>query len=77
TGLGLSICRELAARMDGSVGVDSDGRSGSTFWANLRLPRSLTVDDSAARLRIPLPPSHPLSGQRLLVAEDNPVNRLI
>ncbi|MDR7335274.1 ATP-binding protein [Roseateles asaccharophilus] len=77
TGLGLSICRELAARMDGSVGVDSDGRSGSTFWANLSLPRSLTVDDTAARRRIPIPQLHPLAGQRLLVAEDNPVNRLI
>ncbi|MFN3861124.1 MAG: ATP-binding protein [Roseateles sp.] len=77
TGLGLSICRELAARMDGSVGVDSDGHSGSTFWAKLRLPRSPTVDDTATRLRIPLPPRDPLAGQRLLVAEDNPVNRLI
>ncbi|MCY4746005.1 ATP-binding protein [Pelomonas sp. UHG3] len=77
TGLGLSICRELAARMDGHVGVDSDGRHGSTFWANLALPRSLTVDDTAARLRIPIPQRQPLAGQRLLVAEDNPVNRLI
>jgi CheY-like chemotaxis protein len=77
TGLGLSICRELAARMDGHVGVDSDGLHGSTFWASLKLPRSLTIDDTATRRRIPLPPSHPLAGQRLLVAEDNPVNRLI
>ncbi|WP_457418244.1 ATP-binding protein [Roseateles sp. P5_E7] len=77
TGLGLSICRELAARMDGHVGVDSDGRSGSTFWASLSLPRSLTIDDTATRRRIPIPQRHPLAGQRLLVAEDNPVNRLI
>ncbi|MFG6485370.1 ATP-binding protein [Roseateles sp. BYS78W] len=77
TGLGLSICRELAARMDGHVGIDSDGQHGSTFWASLRLPRSLTIDDTATRRRIPMPPSHPLAGQRLLVAEDNPVNRLI
>lgn len=77
TGLGLSICRELAARMDGSVGVDSDGMNGSTFWANLALPASLTVDDTATRLRIPMPQRCPLAGQRLLVAEDNPVNRLI
>jgi len=77
TGLGLSICRELAARMDGSVGVDSDGAHGSTFWANLALPTSATIDDTATRRRIPMPPLHPLAGQRLLVAEDNPVNRLI
>ncbi|RZL31925.1 MAG: response regulator, partial [Rubrivivax sp.] len=77
TGLGLSICRELAARMDGSVGVDSDGATGSTFWANLALPTSLTVDDTATRRRIPIAQLCPLAGQRLLVAEDNPVNRLI
>lgn len=77
TGLGLSICRELAARMDGSVGVDSDGHSGSTFWANLQLPRALSIDDTATRRRLPIPQRYPLSGQRLLVAEDNPVNRLI
>jgi CheY-like chemotaxis protein len=75
SGLGLSICRELAQRMDGAVGVDSDGRSGSCFWAELRLP--------AAALPAPVPaaPGHaaaaPLAGLRLLVAEDNPVNRLI
>jgi PAS domain S-box-containing protein len=77
TGLGLSICRELATRMQGRVGVQSDGRSGSSFWAELALPTALTVDDTATRKRIPLPPRYPLAGQRLLVAEDNPVNRLI
>ncbi|MBV8035596.1 PAS domain-containing hybrid sensor histidine kinase/response regulator [Roseateles sp.] len=77
TGLGLSICRELAARMQGRVGVQSDGASGSSFWAELALPTALTVDDTASRKRLPPPPRHPLAGQRLLVAEDNPVNRLI
>jgi PAS domain S-box-containing protein len=77
TGLGLSICRELATRMQGRVGVQSDGANGSSFWAELALPTALTIDDTAARKRIPLPPRHPLAGQRLLVAEDNPVNRLI
>ncbi|MGM9482520.1 PAS domain S-box protein [Roseateles sp. NT4] len=77
TGLGLSICRELATRMEGRVGVQSDGASGSSFWAELALPTSHTIDDTATRKRIPLPPRYPLAGQRLLVAEDNPVNRLI
>ncbi len=77
TGLGLSICRELASRMQGRVGVHSDGHSGSSFWAELALPTALTVDDTAARMRIPPAPRYPLAGQRLLVAEDNPVNRLI
>jgi CheY-like chemotaxis protein len=63
--------------MDGDVGVDSDGATGSTFWAELALPKALTIDDTATRRRMPIPPRHPLAGQRLLVAEDNPVNRLI
>ncbi|NCT84363.1 MAG: PAS domain S-box protein [Comamonadaceae bacterium] len=77
TGLGLSICRELAARMQGRVGVQSDGASGSSFWAELALPAAPSLDDAACRQHPPLPPRHPLAGQRLLVAEDNPVNRLI
>ncbi|WP_422010728.1 PAS domain S-box protein [Roseateles sp.] len=77
TGLGLSICRELAERMEGRVGLHSDGRHGATFWADLSLPATLTADDTASRKRPPTPPRYPLAGQRLLVAEDNPVNRLI
>ena len=35
TGLGLYICRELVQRMNGRIGVTSDGRAGSTFWVEL------------------------------------------
>ena len=74
TGLGLSICRELAHLMGGEVGVDSTPGNGSTFWAELPLPR--------AREGAPLPPVAPppadsLQGIRVLVVEDNPVNMLI
>jgi signal transduction histidine kinase len=35
TGLGLYISRELVTRMNGRIWVDSDGRSGSSFFLEL------------------------------------------
>ena len=35
TGLGLYITRELVTRMNGRIWVDSDGRSGSSFFLEL------------------------------------------
>jgi CheY-like chemotaxis protein len=79
TGLGLSICRELAHHMGGEVGVDSDGVSGSRFWAELPLPgtESLPMALEACSRTIGGTPTLPLSGLTVLVAEDNPVNMLI
>jgi len=36
TGLGLAICQSIVSKHNGSIGVRSDGRTGSTFW--FRLP---------------------------------------
>ena len=74
TGLGLSICRLLAERMGGAVGVDSDGSHGSTFWTELTLP-AVAPPDAASAAADPAAPA--LTGRRVLVAEDNPVNMLI
>ena len=35
TGVGLAIVRRAAERMEGTVGVDSDGINGSDFWIEL------------------------------------------
>jgi len=75
TGLGLSICRQLAERMGGRVGVDSDGASGSCFWAELRLPEAPEAADETNS--VPPAGSRPLAGLTVLIAEDNPVNMLI
>ena len=73
TGLGLVIIRELAHRMQGEVGFESEEGRGSTFWFRQRVELSEEA--------LLLPAEHPpllsrLSG-RVLLVEDNEVNREI
>ncbi|MEF7615165.1 PAS domain S-box protein [Aquincola sp. MAHUQ-54] len=75
TGLGLSICRELSTLMGGRVGVLSRPGEGSCFWVELPLPTS--EEDGAPSAFGPLDNDSPLSGRRVLLVEDNPVNMMI
>jgi len=72
SGLGLSICRELATLMAGQVGVDSRLGEGSLFWAELQLPAA-----SAAPSEPEPAGARTLDGARVLLVEDNPVNMMI
>ncbi|SDI09389.1 PAS domain S-box-containing protein [Salipiger marinus] len=73
TGLGLGIVRRLVEGMGGQVLVDSMPGQGTTFTLRLPAPPA-----PAAALRPPVPASPPpLRPCRILLVEDNPVNRLV
>ncbi len=70
TGLGLAITKQLIALMGGSLGVESEVGRGSAFFFTVTLPLSEEVKE-------PLRFSANLSGLRVLVVDDNKVNRMV
>ncbi len=74
SGLGLAICNELAAAMGGDLKVSSTVGVGSLFTLRAPLPRT---DAPPIPLPVIAPDEKLLAGQRVLVAEDNPVNVMV
>ncbi len=80
TGLGLAIARKLARLMGGDAGVESQLGVGSTFWFTARLKKALPAEPAAcpapaASAEAVLRRDH--HGKRILLAEDDPLNREI
>ena len=76
TGLGLGIVKRLVKVMGGCVSIRSEQDVGTTVYFRLDLKNSHSPPEKEEPPAITRPLQSETSGLKLLVAEDNPVNRI-
>jgi signal transduction histidine kinase/CheY-like chemotaxis protein/ligand-binding sensor domain-containing protein len=74
TGLGLAICKQLAELMDGRLWVESEIGRGSVFHVTLKMRQAPL---KPAPLTAPAPAVAASGPRRILLVEDNAVNRRV
>jgi hypothetical protein len=78
TGLGLALTQGLARLMGGEAGASSTPGQGSTFWFTARLRKGGQADAPAAASRSSTAEAtvkRRYAGRRVLLVEDEPINR--
>jgi PAS domain S-box-containing protein len=78
TGLGLALTKRLAHLMGGDAGVDSTLGVGSTFWLTVCLRRGAPTPadaETAPSQALQATAMQRWAGRRLLLVEDEPINR--
>lgn len=75
TGLGMNISQQLVSLMGGELTIFSEKGKGTTV--SIKIPYELTTHDQAVLTDIKEADYSLLKGKRVLIAEDNELNRLV